>query len=69
MFPATMIHRSGAARVRVNSQEDLARLGSHWQLETQPEPPVAVVEAVPEPEPAAAPVIALPKRGRPRKGA
>jgi len=65
MFPATMIHRSGAAQVRVNSQEDVTRLGPHWHMQAPPEPSGAVVEA-------AAVVVPAPvsrNRGRPRKGA
>ena len=64
MFPATMIHRSGAARVRVNSQEEMTRLGSYWQLEA---PSVAAVEAAEEVAPVVVPAPESRKRGRPRK--
>ena len=41
MFPATMVHRSGAAQVRVHSQEQAATLGPDWRLLVTPAASVA----------------------------
>jgi hypothetical protein len=60
MWPKTLYSVRGNVSVRVWSQDQIARLGSSWQLR---EPP----KVAPEPEPIPEPVPARP-RGRPRKG-
>jgi len=60
MWPKTLYSVRGNVSVRVWSQDQIARLGSSWQLREEPAPE-------PEPELAPEPVPARP-RGRPRKG-
>jgi len=56
MFPATMVHRSGAAHCRVNSQEQAATLGPDWRPLVTPAAPLAQAQE-------AAPAVK--RRGRP----
>jgi len=56
MFPATMVHRSGAAQVRVHSQEQAATLGPDWRHLVTPAAPLAQAQE-------AAPAVK--RRGRP----
>jgi hypothetical protein len=62
MWPKTLYSVRGNVSVRVWSQDQIARLGSTWELREPPE-----VAPKPEPEITPEPVLARP-RGRPRKG-
>ena len=64
MWPKTLYSVRGNVSVRVWSQDQIARLGSSWQLREEPAPDP---KAEPEPELTPEPVPARP-RGRPRKG-